>query len=75
MQIIESIALQKLFFHAHVDDGGFLKAFLLTSLGLSTSTHYLGPRLESLIVPWGLYTLMTSSLVDNHGNTSMSLDR
>ena len=44
-------------------DVGFLKAYLLIDLVPSTSTNYLGSRLELDKVPGSLHALMASILV------------
>jgi hypothetical protein len=55
-----------------LDDVGFSKVLLLTSLVPSASTHYLGLRLEIFIVPYSLHALMVDFLVDNSRNAPMS---
>ena len=57
-----------------LDDGRFLKSFLPINLVPSTSTPYLGLRLEIVRVPWSLNELMAYFLADSHGNALMSLD-
>ena len=74
-EIFSFIVLPIFLYKLMLTDVGFLKAHLSTSLAPSTSTPYLGYRVEFIfLVPGGLHDLMASSLTNNHGNTSMSLD-
>ena len=48
-------------------DGEFPKALLLVKFAPSTSTHYMGSKLNIFVIPRGLHTLMTGSLVYDSG--------
>ena len=74
-EIFSFIVLPIFVYKLVLTDVGFLKAHLSTSLAPSSSSPYLGYRLEfNFLVLGGLHDLMARSLTDNHGNTSMSLD-
>jgi hypothetical protein len=57
--------LQIIMFTLVSDDGGFIKALLLTTFPPSTSTHHLGDQSQSFVVPRGLHTSMVGSLIDD----------
>ena len=66
--------LQIFVFALVLDDVGFLKAHLPTSLTPPTSTLYLEMRLEIIVVPWNLHALIVYLFANNHGDASLSLD-
>jgi hypothetical protein len=57
-----------------LDDVGFIKALLLTSLSPSTLTHYMGSRLYIFIVLWRFHALMVGFLTYDSENTPISPD-
>jgi hypothetical protein len=47
----------------------------MTSLFLTTLTHYLGIRLRNQLVPWNLHASMGGFLAFDNGFSSLTLDR
>lgn len=58
-----------------LDDERYINSLLLMDLIPSTTTHYLGWRLEIFLVPWNLQSSMESILIVDSSDTSIPFDQ
>ena len=54
-----------------LDDDGYLNSLLLIDFVPSTIAYYMGSRLETLLAPWNLHSLVESLLIVENWDTSM----